>query len=1057
MTSPYPRLVRGITFDRCDKFISRNFYSDVNLYSQLYKKCESSKDYIELRVYSVPNLERVTFEEAIKCEFKKAACGDQFGPSWSTHWFHISVKVPENWKNEEVHFIWDSNSEGMIWTVKGVPLQGLTGGYGSDRRAEYILTRCCKGGEKFEFYLEMACNGMFGNGSNTINPPDPNRTFCLNTAELKVPNKDAWGLFYDFQIIRDMAKEIPEDSVRSAQALYVANNIINIFQPGDDKSILEGRKVAKEFLKNKNGSTQHKLTAVGHCHIDTAWLWPFDETKRKIARSWSTQVGLMDLYPDYKFVCSQAQQFEWLQEHYPKLFDMVKKKVEKGQFLPIGGTWVEMDCNIPSGESFCRQFLYGQRYFEHNFGMKSKVFWLPDTFGYSAQLPQIIRGAGLKYFFTQKLSWNNINKFPNTTFYWVGLDGSKVLTHMCPAESYVSQCTPGELVNSVRNHKDKEYSNESLLVFGNGDGGGGPLASMIERLNRMKDIDGLAKVEMGSAEEFYERIEESSKELVSWKGELYFELHRGTYTTHGSIKRYNRKSEFLLRNVELISTINLIKSQIENKDANYNYPKKELDKLWKYVLLNQFHDVLPGSSIEMVYVDATKFYKEVEEKGNLLLENAFDELFQISKSSGSSEKGLLAFNTLGWNRTEVVEVPVCEGVDKLPQISNDERTGFILVNDVIGIGAQGIDLGIPTSFSPVTVRMIDNDHFCLRNQYICSIFDKYGHLISLIDSDSKSSRELIPKGQYGNKFNIYEDIPLFWDAWDVEIYHLQKGREAELGTIFETGPLKASLLLESKITATSTLRQVISLSAVSSRIDFDTTVNWDENRQFLKVEFPFDINSDYATYETQFGFIQRPTHYNTTWDSAKFEVCGHKFADLSEYGYGVALLNDCKYGYAVHGNVMRLSLLRSPKAPDAHCDIGVHNFKYAILPHACSFLESNVVREAYQFNVPLIVRPTSKEIVQTFNVKSYFTISNAPNVILDTVKRAEDSDGIILRLFEAYGGHAKAILTSSLPLENIYETNILEDHTCLINYNQQDGAVIKFNPFQVITLKMNFR
>ncbi|CAI2163478.1 3771_t:CDS:10 [Funneliformis geosporum] len=976
MTSPYPRLVRGITFDRCNKFLSRNFYSDVNLYSQLYKKCESSKDYIELRVYSVPNLNRITFEEAIKCEYKKAECGDKFGPSWSTHWFHISVKVPENWKNEEVHFIWDSDSEGMIWTVKGVPLQGLTGGYGSDRRADYILTRCCKGVEKFEFYLEMACNGMFGNGSNTINPPDPNRTFRLTTAELKVPNKDAWGLFYDFQIILDMAKEIPEDTVRSAQALYIANNIINVFRPGDNKSILECRKMAQEFLKNKNGSTQHKLTAVGHCHIDTAWLWPYDETKRKIARSWSTQVGLMDIYPDYKFVCSQAQQFEWLQEHYPKLFDIVKNKVEKGQFLPIGGTWVEMDCNIPSGESFCRQFLYGQRFFEHNFGKKSKVFWLPDTFGYSAQLPQIIRGAGLKYFFTQKLSWNNINKFPNTTFYWVGLDGSKVLTHMCPAESYVSQCTPGELVNSVKNHKDKEYSNESLLVFGNGDGGGGPLASMIERLNRMKDIDGLAKVEMGSAEEFYERIEESSKELVSWKGELYFELHRGTYTTHGSIKRFNRKSELLLRNVELISTINLIKSQTENKESNYNYPKKELDKLWKYVLLNQFHDVLPGSSIEMVYVDATKYYKEVEEKGNLLLENAFDELFQIPKSSESSEKGLLAYNTLGWNRTEVVEVPVCEGVDKLPQVSVDEKTGFILVNDVVGIGAQGIDLGIPTNFSPHGM-----------------------------------------------------------------------GREAELGTvkIFETGPLKASLLLESKITATSTLRQVISLSAVSSRIDFDTTVNWDENRQFL------------ATYETQFGFIQRPTHYNTTWDSAKFEVCGHKFADLSEYGYGVALLNDCKYGYAVHGNVMRLSLLRSPKAPDAHCDIGVHNFKYAILPHACSFLESNVVREAYQFNVPLFVRPTSKEIVQTYNTKSYFTISNAPNVILDTVKRAEDSDGIILRLFEAYGGHAKAILTSSLPLDNIYETNILEEHTCFINYNHQDGAVIQFKPFQVITLKMNLR
>ncbi|GBC03648.1 hypothetical protein RclHR1_05230010 [Rhizophagus clarus] len=1058
MTLPQTRLVRNITVERCEKFLSRNFYSDVNLRSQLYKDREDSHDYIKLHVYSVPDLKRITFKEAIKGEYKKAERGDNFGPSWSTHWFRISVKIPEYWKNEEVQFLWDADNEGMIWTVDGVPLQGLTGGYGNDRRAEYILTRNCKGGEKFEFYLEMACNGMFGNGSNTINPPDPNRTFRLNTVELVVPNKDAWDLFYDFQVILDMAKEIPNDTVRSAQALYIANNIVNVFRPGDNKTILEGRKIAQEFLKNKNGSTQHKLTAVGHCHIDTAWLWPFDETKRKVARSWSTQVGLMDIYPDYKFVCSQAQQFEWLHEYYPELFKKVKEKSDKGQFLTIGGTWVEMDCNVPSGESFCRQFLYGQRFFEHNFGKRSKVFWLPDTFGYSAQLPQIIKGAGLKYFFTQKLSWNNINKFPNTTFYWVGIDGSKVLTHMCPAESYVSQCTVGELVNSVRNHKDKEYSNESLLVFGNGDGGGGPLASMIERLHRMKDIDGLAKVEMGSAEEFYERIEKDSKELVTWKGELYFELHRGTYTSHGRIKRYNRKSELLLRDVELLSTVNFIKSQTENKNFTFNYPKKDLDKLWKYVLLNQFHDVLPGSSIEMVYDDANRFYEEVEKTGNALLEEALDKLFKISDSAESAKKGLLAFNTLGWNRTEVIEVPVCKGLDQLPQLSKDKKSGFVLVNDTIGFGAQRVDLEIPTNLTQVTACVVD-DLFCLQNKYISAKFDKHGRLVSLVDLDLRSNRELVPEGQHGNKFNIYEDIPLFWDAWDVEIYHLQKGHEAGLGTvkIIETGPLRASLLLESKISKTSTLRQVISLTAVSPRIDFDTTVDWDENRQFLKVEFPFDIYNDYATYETQFGFIQRPTHYNTTWDSAKFEVCGHKFADLSEYGYGVALLNDCKYGYAIHGNVMRLSLLRAPKAPDAHCDIGTHKFKYAILPHACSFLESNVVREAYQFNVPLIIRTTSKEFVQAYDTKSYFTISNAPNVILDTVKRAEDTDEIILRLYEAYGGHAKAILTSTLPLEHIYETNILEDNTCLVNYNHQEGSVINFRPFQVITLKVTLR
>ncbi|KAF0408009.1 glycoside hydrolase family 38 protein [Gigaspora margarita] len=1052
--SSYPRVTRNITIERCEKFLSRDFFSDVNLYSQLYKNRTGSEEYIKLSVYNVPDLKRITFEEAVKAVYKPAKCGDTFGPSWSTHWFHITVRVPDDWINEEVQFLWDSSSEGMIWTKDGTPLQGLTGGYGNDRRAEYVLTRSSNGGEQFEFYLEMACNGMFGNGiGSDINPPDPNRYYSLRQVELAIPNQSVWQLMYDFQIILDMAKEIPHDTMRSAQALNAANKIVNTFQPSDNNSIQEALKISNEFLKHKNGSTQYTLTAVGHCHIDTAWLWPYDETKRKVARSWSTQVGLMDLYPEYKFVCSQAQQFEWLKEYYPKLFKKVQDKSANDQFLPIGGTWVEMDCNIPSGEAFCRQFLYGQRFFEKNFGHKCKVFWLPDTFGYSAQLPQIIIAADLQYFFTQKLSWNNINKFPNTTFYWVGLDGSKVLTHMCPSETYVAQCKPDELIRSVRNNRDKELNNnEGLLVFGNGDGGGGPLASMIERLRRLKDIDGLAKVNMGSADEFYERLEKNSSELVSWKGELYFELHRGTYTSHGKIKRYNRKSELLLRDVEMLHSFSLIDKH------NCVYPKDQLDKMWKYVLLNQFHDVLPGSSIGIVYDDANKFYQEVENTGTKLLEDALDTLLKISATASSPNKGFVVFNTLGWHRTEIVKVPVCNGLDTLAQYAEDKKSGYVLVKDTVGMGSRNVNIQDSLDVTQVTACKTDDDCYCLENQFITAKFNRHGHLFSLVDR--KLNREIIPTGQYGNLFKLYEDIPLFWDAWDVEIYHLQKGRDVGLGgtvKIIEQGPLRSALLLETNLSETSKLYQMIVLTSVSPRLDFETRVDWNENRQFLKVEFPFDIYSDFATYETQFGFIQRPTHYNTSWDTAKFEVCGHKFADLSEYGYGVALLNDCKYGYATHGNVMRLSLLRSPKAPDKYCDIGVHEFKYALLPHTGTFLESNVVREAYQFNVPLIVRATSKEIALSHGPKSYFTVEGAPNVILDTVKRAEDSDEIVLRLYEAFGGHATAKLQSSFSFERLYETNILEDKQIKIDYHSTEGAIIKFKPFQFITLKATLR
>ncbi|CAJ0861615.1 17620_t:CDS:10 [Entrophospora sp. SA101] len=992
MATSYPRIIRGITVDRLDKFTSPDYFSDVNLYSQLYKNrvnpttCEGC---IELAVFSVPDLKRVTFEEAKNAHYKPSKLGESFGPSWSTHWFRVNVQIPNNWVNEEVQLLWNANNEGMVWTIDGLPLQGLTGGGGDDRRVEYVLTKNSKGGDKFEFYIEMACNGMFGNADNGgINPPNPNRYFKLETLELVVRNEEAWNLFYDFQIIRGVVKDLPANSVRSAQALTTANSIINKFQLGNDESIKECRKIAKKFFENKNGSSQHNLIAVGHCHIDTAWLWPFDETKRKVARSWSTQIGLMDQYPDYKFVCSQAQQYEWLKDYYPNLFERVKEKATNGQFLPIGGTWVEMDCNIPSGESFCRQFLYGQRFFEKTFGKKCKVFWLPDTFGYSAQLPQIIQSSGMKYFFTQKLSWNNINKFPNTTFHWIGLDGSKVLTHMCPSETYVAQCTVGELVKSVNNHNDKEYSNESLLVFGNGDGGGGPLSSMIERLNRLKDIDGLPKVEMGSADEFYERLEKNSKELI------------GTYTSHGYAKKYNRKCELLLRDVELLSTISYYTEPKDNK-----YPKKALDKLWKIVLLNQFHDVLPGSSIEMVYDDAYKFYEEVEKVGNELLKEVVDDVLKVSSVTDSTEKGLLVFNTLSWPRAEIVKIPACNGLGALQQHSKDKESGYVL----------------EIKINPVKVFEVNDEFYCLENEFLSVKIDKHGRIT-----------KIIPEGKLGNVFRIFEDIPIFWDAWDAGLGVVQ---------IHEEGPFYASLLLKTNLTRTSSLEQVISLSAVSRRLDFETKVDWNENRQFLKVEFPFDINSDYATYETQFGFIQRPTHYNTSWDYAKFEVCGHKFADLSEYGYGVALMNDCKYGYSTHDNVMRLSLLRSPKAPDANCDICKHEFKYAILPHNKSFLESNVVKEAF----------VSKETIRKHESKSYFSIENAPNVILDTVKRAEDSNEIVLRLYEAYGGHAKA------KLKSLCLTNILEEKQEAIDYNVKDGSIIKFKPFQIITLKATLR
>ncbi|KAI9490397.1 galactose mutarotase-like domain-containing protein [Zychaea mexicana] len=1035
-----PKLIRSITVDRCSNFTSGGANgNDINLLSQLYKARTNSEEFISLLVYSVPDLRRIPFDEAVQQEFRPTRLGEWFGPSWSTHWFHVQLRIPNEFAGEEVHFIWNADNEALIWSIDGLPLQGLTGGAGSDARHEYILTTNAQGGEIIQFYIEMACNGMFGAGNGLIGPPDPNRFFNLNELDLAVPNRRAWDLLYDFQIILGMARDLPPDSLRAAQALYTANKIVNTFHPGSDESIEECLRIASKFLSAKNGDSQHDIIALGHCHIDTGWLWPFEETIRKAARSWSSQIDLMDRYPEYKFICSQAQQYEWVKDNYPPLWDRIKEKISMGQFMPTGGTWIEMDTNMPSGESLCRQFLLGQRFYEEHFGKRCKIFWLPDSFGYASQLPQLMHLADMKYFFTQKLSWNNVNKFPFTTFWWVGLDGTKALTHMAPSETYNAQCTPEELIRTVRNHRDKEYSNTSLLVYGNGDGGGGPLASMIERLRRMKNVDGLPKVEMGAPSDFYEKLERETPVLATWTGEMYFELHRGIFTTHALCKKFNRSCELLLRDVEILATM----AHIVDTE-NFEYPKAELDQFWKMIGLIQFHDVMSGSAIEMVYDDCLQMYAKVDMLAKQTRGVLIEKLLDLDGTSIPEGKQALAvLNTLAWPRREVIEVPLDERLPTMRQYSAFGRTGYALVENVPPLGVKGFNFVEEPDYEPVKVSTDRNNNIVMENIYIRATFDKSGHLIGL--TDKKLDRPLIRPDERGNVFRMYEDIPLFWDAWDVEIYHLEKSRVVEEGSVqlLEQGPLRAALLVEKRISDTSRLRQIVVMTAISRRIDFETEVDWNENRQFLKVEFAWDIMADKVTYETQYGTVQRPTHYNTSWDSAKFEVAGHKFADISEYGYGVALLNDCKYGYAAHKNVVRLSLIRSPKAPDSNCDIGHHVFKYAIYPHEGHFMQSDVVREGYNFNVPLLTKVIPQTKTNSVsNALPKFRLEEAPNVVMDVLKRAEDSNDIIIRLYEAYGGHARARLMCSLPMKSVSRCNILEDEMESIQITTQPGSAV---------------
>ncbi|KAJ5712725.1 hypothetical protein N7493_009193 [Penicillium malachiteum] len=1069
---PVGQRITKLYTDRLRQFTATGQYDGQNLVSKYFEAVNSDEDHVKLSVYSVPDLKRPTFEEATSHEFKPTHIGASFGPSWSTHWFRIKLTVPEDMrKKERLEFHWDANNEGMVWTENGHPLQGLTGG---GERVEWIIPDEWRDGKEHTFFIEMACNGMFGNapGGDSIQPPNPDKYYQLSMARITAVNLEARALYYDFWIIGDAAREFPSNSWEAHEANVIGNAMIDAFIAGDgsQESILEARKIGQKYLGEKVDSaevykadTNPYVYAIGHCHIDTCWLWPWAETKRKVARSWSNQCDLMDRYPEHRFTVSQAQQFKWLHKYYPTVFDRVKRWVRKGHFQPIGGSWVEHDTNMPSGESLVRQFLYGQRLFETYFGKRCTTFWLPDTFGYSTQIPQICRLAGMSRFFTQKLSWNNINNFPHTTFQWVALDGSQVMCHMPPSETYTASAHFGDVKRSISQHKSMDADKSSLLVFGKGDGGGGPTSEHLEKLRRCRGLSDkvgtLPRVKMGdSVDDFFDKLEAkatSGTEFATWYGELYFELHRGTYTTQANNKRNNRKSEFLLREIELLATL----ATLSGSDDSYRYPKEEIDEMWEGTLLCQFHDCLPGSSIEMCYDDSDELYAGIFKTGAKLRQDA---LVALGISHNAGKKDLVILNTLPWARSEVVKIP--------QSLITANGSKYALVDGSTGVvPCRAVDFKTTSS---VTVAETSPGVFRLANGKL-RVDVQDGVITSLFDLEAK--REVIAAGGKGGQLVIFDDKPLYWQAWDVEVFHLDSRKELPRSktVIVENDPHRVSLVTETKISDKSWIKTTISLSAsVSSEpsfVEFESEVEWQETMKFLKVEFPVDITNTEASYETQYGIIRRPTHYNTSWDMAKFEVCCHKWADLSENGYGVSILNDSKYGFATCGNLMRLSLLRAPKAPDAHADMGRHHIRYAILPHAGA-LDERTIRAGYSFNHPLAVEEASSQVATSQAAFKSLSIHGGSSIILDVVKRGEDDEdvsvgglpvrpgrSVILRSYESLGGKARGTIRSTLPVKRVWKCNILEDDGEELEIQETDEGIavdIELRAFEVATFRL---
>ena len=792
-----------------------------------------------------------------------------------------------------------------------------------------------------------------------------------------------------------------DEAFKRLETLALADDDRNVDKDDDKKAFYDSVPGALDTLKAgiaKAGPAEDvSIAAAGHAHIDVAWLWTLGQTRRKAGRTFHTVLRLMEEFPEYTFSQSQPQLYDYVRRDYPELFEAIKARVEEGRWETLGGMWVEADCNLSGSESLARQFVFGRAFFKKHFAREetrvdSPILWLPDVFGYAWNLPQLIKEADLEYFFTIKIGWSQYNRLPYDSFYWQGLDGTKVLTHFSTtpeigsphASTYNASPTPEQALGTWRNFQQKDVQQDLLMVYGYGDGGGGPTREMLENIGVMKDFPGVPRVRHSTAKDFFETLEQTSGDrLPTWNGELYLELHRGTYTTQGRNKRANRKNEFLLHDAEFVASLAC------TLDADYSYPEAELHRAWELVLLNQFHDIIPGSSIGEVYTESLEQYEEVERLG----EEARDAALSLIAQKLGGE--VVIVNPTSFVRDDLAFVP--------ETVSGSLRRadgGPVLTQEVEGgvlIAAGRLE---PYSVTPLNSgdaadtpeTELSVSERGLENPFVRVELDIEGDLVRVFDKTA--NREVLAEGAKGNQFLAFEDRPNNWDAWDVDIFYDDKVYYADPATsitVVETGPLRATLEIKRRILH-STYTQRLSLAHNSPRLDITTRIDWCERHTLLKVAFPVNILSPVATHEIQWGHVQRPTHRNTSWDWARFETCAQKWVDLSEANYGVSLLNDCKYGNDVQGGTMRLSLLRGPTAPDPEADQGEHTFTYSLLPHAGGVGERTVAA-AYALNDPLLAvnaRLGGSSGETSAKAATSFLKVDRPNAVIETVKRAED-------------------------------------------------------------------
>lgn len=933
--------------------------------------------------------EPVPFSEKDSLEFVEMRPGMAWGENWECGWFRIEATVPESWRGKEVVARLNFGGEACVFSDDGEPIQGLTGG--SVHLVEFVrdlyrLHPRCEGGEKIALWIEAGANELFGIPSGEVllapgaNPLDVRKgpVGVLKNVQLATFDESMYQLWFDLMVLYRLMTDLPERDVMRARithALRQARNEFRFDAPNPEAI----RSILAPIFQLKASGAEPVIHSVGHAHLDTAWLWPMRESIRKCARSFSTQLGLMDRYPDYVFGASQVPHYIFMKEHYPNLYQRIKDAIAAGRWEVQGALWVECDCNLPSGESLVRQLLYGQRFMREEFGIQVRNAWLPDVFGFPATLPQLFASAGVDSFISQKLSWNKINRFPHHTFNWRGLDGTEVLAHLLPLESYNAQQFPDANRRGARNHEERGYVDRFLNCFGIGDGGGGPSDKHLEFALRQRDLAGCPKVEFGAAQTLIDEFIERSEDFPVWHGPFYLERHQGTLTTHARMKRRNRRIEFALRLSELLWS----------GQAATLYPRDRLRACWQRLLTNQFHDILPGSSIRRVYEDAHREYDEIEAEIKTLL----------PEPPVSGAEGGALFNPHGFAIDTVIEV---------------EGLGW---RRVCLDGFAGSSIADCTSASTEAdgARVAG---LVLENQIIRYEFAESGVLTRVFDKTAQ--REVMRAGESGNVLTLYQDH--FSDAWDADAEYREQVIETasveHRTSGADSGGLAAWLEFSMR-TGQSEITQRVVLRSGSKRLDFETRVDWKERNRMLRVAFPVDLRSKMGRTEVQFGLQEWSLHENTSWDRGQQDIPGQRFADISESDYGVALLNDCKYGYRLKERTLDLNLLRGSVYPDTEADQEQHCFTYSLLPHEGALTAGlDVIREGLLLN-QAPVRLASLDFELPFQLE-------AEGVLIDTIKRAEDSDAWVIRVYEPLGGSGMLRLTPRGEGFRLESANLLE-------------------------------